>query len=113
MMKKIWTANQLKLLKEYDIPQVVYEEIEKVVRILDENYGVDRTETDDGGCVFLLVSSNEKECLTDYNLILKEYHLSTELAEFTDVLHEQSNLKWYLELYVLTEYGVTIIYCTN
>ncbi len=103
----------MKQLKQYAIPQVVYEEIEKTVKILDENYGIDRSETDDGGCVFLLLSSEENHYLTDYNLILKEYHLSTELAEFTDVLHEQSNLKWYLELYVLTEYGVTIIYCTN
>jgi hypothetical protein len=95
----------------YDIPTTVIEEIKRIVGILDECYGNDRdTGNEDGGCVFLILGEDDIECLSEYKQIIEKYRLSEELAEFKDILCEQGNFKWYSELYILTEYGITIIY---
>lgn len=118
MIQKIWTLSQMKQIeecsREYDIPIPVYEEIKKTLSILDECYGKDRpTGNEDGGCILLVLGMNEEEKSDSYNQILNENRLDTELVEFKDIIYENNNLKWYSELYLLTEYGITIIYSSN
>lgn len=114
MIIKLWTMKQLKIMDELTekgiIPENVNEQIKQIVQILDEHYGTDReTGNEDGGCV-LIVLGEEEERLDNYKQILTEYKLDTELVEFKDIICKQNNLQWYLELYLLTEYGINIIY---
>lgn len=117
MIKKLWTVKHLEqihsYIENYNIPKVVFEEIKTILEILDNNYGNNRDESDDGGCVLLILGKSTDENSTEYERILTEYRLNTELMEFKDILFEENNLKWYSELYIMTEYGVSIIYCKN
>lgn len=111
MVVKLWTLNQMKMENNYDFPISVSEEVRKTLEILDENYGKDRiTGDEDGGCVLLLLCDDEEERLATYEQILTEYKISTDLVEFKDELYEDDKLRWYSELYILTEYTITIIY---
>ena len=61
MVKTYWTKKQnIQLLndcKTYNIPLTVEEEIKRVLNVLDLNYGSERSLEEDGGCVFLLIST--------------------------------------------------------
>ena len=68
MVKTYWTKKQnIQLLndcKTYNIPLTVEEEIKRVLNVLEE----------DGGCVFLLISDEEKE----HSKIMKKYIVDKE-----------------------------------
>lgn len=112
MIKKFWTITQKEEMErccsEYEIPQDITSEIFRIIRILDENYGVDRALESDGGYVALLV---EESYLEDYEKILKEYNLKKSCAEFQDIFTVTEKIEWCSDLYIVTnDYGITIMY---
>ena len=65
------------------------------------------TTEEDGGCVFLLISDEEKE----HSKIMKKYFVDKEDCEFKDILVENKGEQWISELYIsATEYSITIVY---
>lgn len=90
------------------IPLKVEDEINRVLEILDCNYGSERdVESDYGGCVYLILSDEEKE----HKKIINKYHINKEDYEFQDIIYEEKGTQWVSELYITsTEYCVTIIY---
>lgn len=110
MVKTYWTKKQnIQLLndcKTYNIPLTV-EEIKRVLNVLDLNYGIERSLEEDGGCVFLLISDEEKE----HSKIMKKYFIDKEDCQFKDILVENKGEQWISELYIsATEYSITIVY---
>ncbi len=114
--ERFWTETQFpklsELAEQFDIPREVVKEIQRTVRILDDNYGNSRdVDQDDGGFVLLLLSEDEKEIKKMYDAILKKYSLRRELAEFEDVIVQDRQREWHLVLFlVASEYGITIVY---
>ena len=111
MVKTYWTKKQnIQLLndcKTYNIPLTVEEEIKRVLNVLDLNYGIERSLEEDGGCVFLLISDEEKE----HSKIMKKYFVDKEDCEFKDILVENKGEQWIPELYnSATEYSITIVH---
>ena len=93
--------------KTYNIPLTVEEEIKRVLNVLDLNYGIERSLEEDGGCVFLLISDEEKE----HSKIMKKYFVDKEDCEFKNILVENKDEQWISELYIsATEYSITIVY---
>lgn len=114
MINEYWTKKQNIQLqndcKKYNIPLMVKKEIERVIEILDSNYGMERSKKDYGGCVYLLVSNEEKE----HSKILEKYFLDEEDYEFKDILIENEEEIWISETYITsTEYSIIIIYKIN
>ena len=71
------------------------------------NYGSERSLEEDGGCVFLLISDEEKE----HSKIMKKYFVDKEDCEFKDILVENKGEQWISELYIsATEYSITIVH---
>lgn len=65
------------------------------------------TTEEDGGCVFLLISDEEKK----HSKIMKKYFVDKEDCEFKDILVENKGEQWISELYIsATEYSITIVY---
>ena len=65
------------------------------------------TTEEDRGCVFLLISDEEKE----HSKIMKKYFVDKEDCEFKDILVENKDEQWISELYIsATEYSITIVY---
>ena len=113
MVKKFWTITQKSEIEKYcqenEIPQCVEAEIFRIIRILDDNYGVGRELYADGGCVALLVK--EESFLERYEELLREYNLQKEELEFRDVFSILEEKEWYSDLYIVTnDYGITIMY---
>lgn len=114
MINEYWTKKQNIQLqndcKKYNIPLMVKKEIERVIEILDSNYGMEKSKKDYGGCVYLLVSNEEKE----HSKILEKYFLDEEDYEFKDILIENEEEIWISETYITsTEYSIIIIYKIN
>lgn len=117
MIEKIWKVaqiqNLLNLRGKYKIPQEVIGAIERLIEILDTEYGLDRdVDSDDGGYVLLLLPDSDTDD-TDilYHRLLEEYGLRYGTAETETVICRYDGLKWYMELYLTTnDYGVTVVY---
>ncbi len=113
MVKKFWTITQKSEIEKYcqenEIPQCVEAEIFRIIRILDDNYGVGRELYADGGCVALLVK--EESFLERYEELLREYNLQKEELEFRDVFSILEEKEWYSDLYIVTnDYGIVMLY---
>lgn len=114
--ERIWTKDQLwrlyELKQEHRIPQCVVAEVERVIQILDCNYGMSRdVDNDDGGYVLLLLSENTEEVKEEYTKILHQYYLTEDMAEFKDVLSDDEKSKWSSDLFLVSnDYGVTIVH---
>lgn len=115
MNEIFWTESQKPRLMEvqenYQLPEAVVQEICKVLKILDTNYGKKREVFDsDGGYVFLILpDTNETEKV--YSELLNKYKLNREEAEFKDLICQDKIYIWYSNLFILSnDFGITIIY---
>lgn len=112
MVKKYWNTSQKDIIhsecQANQISPKIEDEINRVLEILDCNYGRERdVELDYGGCVYLILSDEEKE----HKKITNKYHVNKEDYEFQDIIYEEKGIKWVSELYITsTEYCITVIY---
>lgn len=114
MVRKFWTITQSDEIKEicrvYTIPKGVENEIFRVIRILDDNYGIGRDLKADGGCVALILSEKDNY-LEDYRKLLQEHRLQECHVEFEDIISESEGKEWHSDLYIVAnDYGLTVIY---
>lgn len=114
MKLKIWTTNQMPMVREMvidgRIPEFVADEVSRVVSILDEYYDAERNvETDDGG--YLLVYTDYIEDGREIQRFLDKYHIGLDDAELDDILCTGNGVTWKSVLYLVTnDYGITLIY---
>lgn len=114
--ERFWTESQLPKLddfgEEYCIPKAVQTEIHSIVHILDDNYGRNRdVDRCDGGYVLLLLSEDDGEIQNEYDLLLQQYHMQREMAEYEDVITQDSIKEWHIDMYLIgSEYGIAIVY---
>ncbi|HBG7256472.1 hypothetical protein ACWJU0_11105 [Clostridioides difficile] len=98
LLKKV----DLNLLSEY--PKGVVDSVDNVINILDENYGYDRTQIDDGGGYVCVIEDIEE---IEY---LKVNILKGLVEEFSDVIYEDNVDKYNSTLYLLSsDYAITVI----
>ena len=113
---RFWAEAQFPRLEELagksGIPSAVVEEIQKTVRVLDENYGSSRdVDENDGGFVLLLSGDDDGEVQRAYDAFLEKYFLRRELAEFRDTIMQEKHREWHMDLYLAgSEYAITFIY---
>ena len=114
MKVKIWTVNQMPMIREMVIdgrlPEFVADEVSRIVSILDEYYDAKRNvENDDGG--YLLVYTDYIEDKAEIQAFLDKYHMNLDDAELDDTLCIRDGVTWKSVLYLVTnDYGVTLIY---
>lgn len=114
MQIKIWTANQIHMVRKMvidgKIPEIVADEVSRVVSILDEYYGAERNvESDDGG--YLLVYTDCIEDEREIQRFLDKYHVRLDDMELDDTLCTGDGITWKSVLYLVTnDYGITLIY---
>lgn len=114
MKIKIWTVNQMSMVREMvidgRIPEFVADEVSRVVSILDEYYDAKRNvESDDGG--YLVVYTDCVEDEREIQAFLERYHISLDDAELDDTLGTCNGITWRSVLYLVTnDYGITFIY---
>ena len=112
MVKKYWNTSQKDIIhsdcQANHISPKIEDVINRALEILDCNYGSERdVELDYGGCVYLILSDEEKE----HKKITNKYHVNKEDYEFQDIIYEEKGIKWVSELYITsTEYCITVIY---
>ena len=100
-MINLWRKEDLNVLSEY--PKEVVENVDNIINILDENYGLNRKLTDDGGYVFIIEDIKEVEDL-------KSNILKGLVEEFSDVIYEDEINTYSSTLYLLSsDYSITII----
>lgn len=116
IQERFWTEAQFPRLEELaeksGIPSAVVEEIQKTVRILDENYGNSRdVDKSDGRFVLLLSGDGDGEVQRVYDAFLEKYFLRHELAEFGDTIMQEKHREWHMDLYLAgSEYAITFVY---
>lgn len=115
MILKIWTLKHESELKEIvllnKIPVEVYNSIIRNLKILDASYGGDRQLMDDGGYIALIVGENPTLIQKEYGNLLKEFHLSKDEVEFSDLLCEESTRRWKSDTYIAgSEFVLVIVY---
>lgn len=114
MKIKIWTVNQMSMVREMvidgRIPEFVADEVSRVVSILDEYYDAKRNvESDDGG--YLVVYTDCVEDEREIQAFFERYHISLDDAELDDTLGICNGITWRSVLYLVTnDYGITFIY---
>lgn len=100
---KIWKKDQLNLLKGY--PKEVVDSVNEIIRILNDNYGVERyVDKDLGGYIQVVESLQELK-------LLKEDILQGLVEEYSDEICATENEDVYsLTLYVASsDYNVVVI----
>lgn len=117
MIIKIWTLAQIQelcgLQVEYKIPLEVIKFLKRQTAILDTEYGMGRdVDSDDGGCVLLLLlDKNDESAEHRYLEVLKEYHLRQGTAEIERIIRKDGCLEWHSDLFLTTnDYGITVVY---
>ncbi|MCM1246077.1 MAG: hypothetical protein NC293_10595 [Roseburia sp.] len=116
IQERFWTEAQFprleELAKKSGIPSAVVEEIQKTVRVLDENYGSSRNvDEDDGGFVLLLSGDDDGEVQRAYDAFLEKYFLRRELVEFEDIILQENHREWHSDLFLAgSEYTVVFVY---
>ncbi len=102
MLDKLFQTEDIIKYGRY-LPDRVVEYIKTIVKILNDNYGIDRKPTDDGGYIWILKSIEEvKE--------LKESVLRGLIEEYSDVIYTSDNEIYNSTLYLLsTDYSVIVI----
>ncbi|KAI4442331.1 hypothetical protein FMM80_23000 [Schaedlerella arabinosiphila] len=113
---KIWTAQQLPLIKRLGIttiPESVVNEVVHSISIFDTYYGAGRNvDNDHGG--FLLLYTDFPESRKSFQPVLSRYHVSLDDAEFQNIIHRTETVVWYSELYLISsDYAIIIIYPTR
>ena len=101
-MKKIYSKEQLKQLKEYPIE--VIDRIFEAIEILDNNYGANRNvDSDLGG--YILIAEN----IVDIE-VLKQDKLQGLVPEYTDVIEVVNGENYTSSLYVISsDYAIVVI----
>lgn len=100
-------------LKDYQtleecIPKEVMETTDMILEVLEDNYNCGNMPFMAGGYV-ALIPDNQKG---SYEKFLYQYKLSSDMAEYKDLILEQDGMVWYQEYYQLaTEYGIVVIFC--
>ncbi|WP_024621586.1 hypothetical protein [Metaclostridioides mangenotii] len=102
MIDKIFQTEDIIRL-EKELPDRLSEYIKTIIKKLNNNYGVDRKLTDDGGHICIPKSIEEvKE--------LKENVLKGLIEEYSDVIYTSDNEIYNSTLYLLsTDYSVVVI----
>lgn len=86
---------------------VLKESLEKNVDVLVEAYG----ENGDGGGICIITDSlSTREGQDEYFELLQRYHLEPDMWEFNDILVQTEKEKVCLQLFVMTEYNVLVLY---
>ena len=101
-MKKIYSKEQLKQLKEYPIE--VINRIFEAIEILDNNYGANRNvDSDLGG--YILIAEN----IVDIE-ILKQGKLRGLIPEYTDIVECKEEVNWTSSLFLLSsDYAIVVV----
>ena len=101
-MKKIYSKEQLKQLKEYPIE--VINRIFEAIEILDNNYGANRNvDSDLGG--YILIAEN----IVDIE-ILKQDKLQGLVPEYTDVIEVMNGENYTSSLYLLSsDFAIVVV----
>ena len=100
-MIRLWKKEELNLLQEY--PKEVVKSVDNVINILNDNYGNNRMQINDGGYVCLIEDIEEIE-------YLKGNILKGLVEEFSDVIYEDKVNTCNSTLYLLSsDYSVTVI----
>lgn len=104
-MKKIYSKEQLKKLKEYPIE--VINSISETIEILDDNYGANRdVDSDLGG--YILIAEN----IVDIE-ILKQDKLKGLIPEYTDIIECKEGVNWTSSLFLISSDYSIIVVCTE
>ena len=102
-MKKIYSKEQLKQLKEYPIE--VINRIFEAIEILDNNYGANRNvDSDLGG--YILIAEN----IVDIE-ILKQDKLRGLIPEYTDIIECSEGVGWTSSLFLLSnDFSIVVMH---
>ena len=93
---------------EESIPKEVMETADMVLEVLEDNYNCGNMPFIAGGYVALITD----DCKGLYEKFLHQYNLTSDMAEYKDLIHEQDGTIWYQEYYqIATEYGIVVIFC--
>ena len=101
-MKKIYSKEQLKQLKEYPIE--VISNISETIEMLDDNYGANRNiDNDLGGYVFIAENIVVIE-------MLKQGKLLGLIPEYTDVIGCSEGVNWTSSLFLLSsDFSIVVV----
>lgn len=101
-MKKIYSKEQLKQLKEYPIE--VINSISETIEILDNNYGANRNiDNDLGGYIVIAENIVVIE-------ILKQGKLLGLIPEYTDIIECSDGVNWTSSLFILSsDYAIIVV----
>lgn len=95
---------------EANIPNEVIKTVDLILEVLENNYNCGNMPFVDGGYVALIVN-NQKRL---YEKFLHQYKLSSDMAEYKDLIYEENGFIWYQEYYqIATEYGIVVIFCVS
>ena len=102
-MKKIYSREQLKELRDYPIE--VINSIFEIIEILDDNYGANRDiEADLGG--YVVIAEN----IVDIE-ILKQGKLLGLIPEYTDIVECSEGVNWTYSLFLLSSDFSIVVVC--
>ncbi|MFQ9245949.1 MAG: hypothetical protein ACLR3R_00345 [Clostridium paraputrificum] len=104
-MKKIYSKEQLKQLKEYPIE--VINSISETIEILDNNYGANRNVDSDLGGYILIV---ENIVVIE---MLKQDKLKGLISEYTDIIECSEEVNWTSSLFLLSSDFSIVVVCTE
>lgn len=89
------------------VPKEVSEVINQTLSIYEDSYNCNSIPFQSGGYCVIIMSHDMKL----YHDFLNMYNISSELAEFQDVICEENGFQWKSEYYQLsTEYGIFVIF---
>lgn len=96
-------------LKAERLDSAVINRIDKIVGVLDTNYGGCRGSSDMGGYIFLFTDRQTYE--KNIMKIMDFYHLDKELYEYSNKLGSEGNdmAEWQEELYLLSSDDALVI----
>ncbi|WP_455795724.1 hypothetical protein [Clostridium butyricum] len=104
-MKKIYSKEQLKQLKEYPIE--VINSISKIVEVLNKNYGANRDIKYDLG-EYVVIAEN----IVDIK-ILKQDKLQGLISEYTEVIECSEGVNWTSSLFLLSSDYLIVVVTTE
>lgn len=118
MVLKIINDSDVEMMKQnqaaYDIDKVIVDRVEEIISMLDDAYGTDRAESDQGGIIMLFTK------LEDYikkrDRIMSRYYLRESDYEYSDEFWGDSDKKtcWTERLYLRSsEDALVLIYANN
>lgn len=88
--------------------KAISESVEAFVAVLCDEYGEKRNSESVGGFVMLLYGPNSKE---QREKILSYYNLTEESYEYRDLVCQEGNGDWVVELFVMsTDYNLVLLY---